>query len=107
MKTQKLQELIHLFHRPGENHLISDLLLLNEENEEQDLKNRSLMVEASYLVNREIQIGDGPYVRVITVKMFKEEGVVLELGQKVGERLIYYGEIPYQKDLIKIKDQDL
>ena len=69
MKTQKLQELIHPFHRPGENpnfDLMFDLSLLKGE---PDLKIRSSMVEASVLVGREIKIENGPYVKVITVKM--------------------------------------
>ena len=99
MKSQKLQKLIiHLFHR---------LLYLNNENSNvippiKDIKVpknkireiRSLMVDALYLVDHKIKLVGGSYVKVITVKMNKEE-VLLEVEKKVGDKLDYY-EIPYQ-----------
>ena len=56
------------------------------------------MVDALYLVDHKIKLVGGSYVKVITVKMNKEE-VLLEVEKKVGDKLDYY-EIPYQKELI-------
>ncbi|CAG8812746.1 25206_t:CDS:2, partial [Dentiscutata erythropus] len=60
-------------------------------------KIRSLLVKASYLVDRKIKLEDGLYVKVIAVKM-NNDNVFLEAEEKVGDELEYY-EITYQQDM--------
>ncbi|CAG8435116.1 7456_t:CDS:2 [Funneliformis mosseae] len=61
-------------------------------------KIRSLMNKASYLVGRKIKLEDKLYVKVIAVKT-NDDGVFLEVEEKVGDKLEYY-EIMYQQDMV-------
>ncbi|KAF0552471.1 hypothetical protein F8M41_021787 [Gigaspora margarita] len=61
-------------------------------------KIRSLMVKASYLVDHKIKLEDKLYVKVVAVKM-NNDGVFLEVEEKVGNELEYY-EITYQQDMV-------
>ncbi|CAG8508358.1 4747_t:CDS:2 [Paraglomus occultum] len=49
-------------------------------------------------VNHKIKLEDGFYVKVIAVKMNKDN-VFLEVEEKVGDKLEYY-EIEYQQDMV-------
>ncbi|RGB40744.1 hypothetical protein C1646_752968 [Rhizophagus diaphanus] len=63
-------------------------------------KNRSLLVKASYLLNRKIKLEGGFHVKVVCV-MMSNDGVFLEVEEKVGDKLEYY-EIMYQQDMVGI-----
>ncbi|RIA80299.1 hypothetical protein C1645_745348 [Glomus cerebriforme] len=66
-------------------------------------KIRSLMIKASYLVGRKVEHDDGlgvKFVKVISAKM-NEDGVFLEVEEKVGAELEYY-EIMYQEDIVVV-----
>jgi len=56
------------------------------------------MVKASHLVDCRIKLEDGIDVKVISVKMNKEN-VFLEVEEKVDNGLEYY-EIEYQQDMV-------
>ncbi|CAG8629392.1 6979_t:CDS:2, partial [Acaulospora morrowiae] len=61
-------------------------------------KIRSLMTKASYLMDHKIKLEDELYVKVVAVKM-NNDGVFLEVEEKVGKELKYY-EITYQQDMV-------
>ena len=58
------------------------------------------MVKASHLVDCRIKLEDGIDVKVISVKMNKEN-VFLEVEEEVGSELEYY-EIEYQQYMVAL-----